>query len=127
MIKPRARQLPDFTHLGRPFFSDEFEYESEAVLKYLTSEDSESMYQLIQAIQSLAGAYLKLEPFNLETTEQVLRYVGAQHQIKVGRLIGAIRVALTGEAVAPGIFDVIITLGKERTLERLDRVLLYLQ
>ena len=127
MIKPRARQLPDFTHLGRPFFSDEFEYESEAVRKYLTSEDSESMYQLIQAIQSLAGAYLKLEPFNLETTEQVLRYIGDQHQIKVGRLIGAIRVALTGEAVAPGIFDVIITLGKERTLERLDRVLLYLQ
>ena len=127
LIKPRARRLPDFVPLGRPFFSDEFEYESKAVQKYLASEDPEEIAKLIQALQGLAEAYLKLEPFDLETTEEVLRRVGNEHQIKAGKLIGAVRVALTGKTVAPGIFDVIVALTKERSLERLDRVLSYLQ
>lgn len=127
LIKPRARRLPDFVHLGRPFFSDEFEYESKAVQKYLSAEDPGETSRLIQAIQGLAESYRQLEPFDLETTEQVLRQVGEQHEIKAGQLIGAVRVALTGKAVAPGIFDVIVALNKERTLKRLDRVLTYLQ
>jgi glutamyl-tRNA synthetase len=127
LIKPRARRLPDFLHLGRPFFSDVFEYESKAIQKYLTSEDREKIAKLIRALQGLAEAYLKLEPFDLETTEKVLRQVGDEHEIKTGKLIGAVRIALTGKAVAPGIFDVIVALKKERTLERLNRVLTYLQ
>jgi len=127
LIKPRARRLPDFVQLGRPFFSDEFEYESKAVQKYLSAEDPGETSRLIRAIQGLAESYRQLEPFDLETTEQVLRQVGEQHEIKAGQLIGAVRVALTGKAVAPGIFDVIVALNKERTLKRLDRVLTYLQ
>jgi glutamyl-tRNA synthetase len=127
LIKARARRLPDLVHLGRPFFSDQFEYEPKAVQKYLSSDDPEEISRLTQAIRGLGEAYLQLEPFDLERTEQTLRKVGDQHEIKAGKLIGAIRVALTGMAVAPGIFDVIVALQKERTLERLDRVLTYLQ
>ena len=127
LIKPRARRLPDFVCLGRPFFSDEFEYEVKAVQKHLSAEDPEETARLIQAIHGLAESYRQLEPFDLETTEQVLRQVGEKHEIKAGKLIGAVRVALTGKAVAPGIFDVIVALKKERTLKRLDRVLAFLQ
>ncbi len=127
LIKPRARRIFDLVNLGRPFFGDEFEYESKAVEKYLSSGDPEEISRLIRALQALAEAYRGLEPFDLETTEQVLRQAGDEHQVKAGKLIGAVRVALTGKTVAPGIFDVIIALKKERTLERLDRVLSHLQ
>ncbi|MEE8348512.1 MAG: glutamate--tRNA ligase [Acidobacteriota bacterium] len=127
LIKPRARRLSDFIHLGQPFFSDSFEYESKAAQKYLVSEDPEVTAKLILAIQGLAEAYRNLAPFDLETTEQVLRKIGDEQQIKAGKLIGAVRVALTGKSVAPGIFDVIVALDKKRTLERLDRVLKFLQ
>jgi len=127
LIKPRARRLPDFAPLGRPFFSDQFEYEAKAVQKYLSAEDPEETSRLIQAIHDLAESYRQLDPFDLGTTEQVLRQVGEKHEIKAGKLIGAVRVALTGKAVAPGIFDVIVALKKERTLKRLDQALTYLQ
>jgi glutamyl-tRNA synthetase len=39
---------------------------------------------------------------------------------KAGRIFQPLRVALTGLAVSPGIFDVLVMLGRERSLARLD-------
>ena len=39
--------------------------------------------------------------------------------IKAGVLINASRVALTGQAASPGIFDVMTLLGREKTVSRL--------
>jgi glutamyl-tRNA synthetase len=36
-------------------------------------------------------------------------------------LINAARTALTGQSVGPGMFDIMLTLGKERTVGRLRR------
>ena len=46
---------------------------------------------------------------------QVARDLG----IKAGDLMGATRVALTGRRVAPGLFEVMALLGRERTMSRL--------
>jgi glutamyl-tRNA synthetase len=37
------------------------------------------------------------------------------------------RVALTGKTVSPGIFEIIVTLGKSVVLSRLKRALVYMQ
>ena len=42
--------------------------------------------------------------------------------MKLGKLAQPIRVALTGTTVSPGIYDVILLLGKEETLKRLQNV-----
>jgi glutamyl-tRNA synthetase len=42
--------------------------------------------------------------------------------VKAGVLINAARVALTGQSVAPGIFDVTTLLGRETTLTRLRKM-----
>jgi hypothetical protein len=36
-------------------------------------------------------------------------------------------VALTGLTVSPGIFDVLLTLGKSRSVERVDAAITYLK
>jgi glutamyl-tRNA synthetase len=41
-------------------------------------------------------------------------------------LFQPLRVALTGSAESPGIFDVMVLLGRERTIERIDRALQFL-
>ena len=127
LLKSRLRKLTDFADLGRPFLCDEFEYEPEAMEKYLSWEEPAQASTLISAIQELSEAYQKLEVFSLETTETILREVGEGHAIQPGKFIGAIRVALTGRAAAPGIFEIIVTLGKEKTLQRLRQVLTHLQ
>ena len=42
--------------------------------------------------------------------------------MKLGKLAQPVRVALTGTTVSPGIYDVILLLGKEETLKRLQNV-----
>ncbi len=122
LLKGRARRVTDFGTTGRAFFSNRFEYDSDANRKYLSPSDPD-WESLQQGLQALVESYATLKPFDLENTESVLRTIAQQHHLKTGKLIGAVRVALTGEGVAPGIFDVIVTLGRDTVLARINRVL----
>src|SRR5262249_35902889 len=72
-------------------------------------------------LQALAHRLSGDPEFTLESLEKILRGLAAELGIKAGELIGTARVALTGRKVSPGIFEVMWLLGKERTLERLER------
>ncbi len=66
------------------------------------------------------GRRIAAEPdFGLASLEAVTRGLAAELGIKAGELMGATRVALTGRKVAPGLFEVMALLGRERTLARL--------
>ena len=43
--------------------------------------------------------------------------------VGAGKLFQPLRVALTGLSVSPGIFDVLLVLGRERSLARVDAAL----
>jgi len=63
------------------------------------------------------------ETFDAAAVEQLMHRFVAAEQIKVGRIIHALRVAVTGKAVGPGMFDCLEILGKESCLARIDRAL----
>jgi glutamyl-tRNA synthetase len=46
-----------------------------------------------------------------------------QAGVKVGDLIHAVRVAVTGKTVGPGLYDCLAILGREASLARIDRAL----
>ncbi len=50
----------------------------------------------------------------------------SQRGIKAGQLIHAVRVALTGRTTSPGLFELMVWLGRERTLARLDQLVAFL-
>lgn len=127
LLKTRVEDLNDFAVYGRPFFSDQFPYEQDAVEKYLKLADKMTEERMKKALEGLRDEYARLEPFDLEATEEVLRRLTSEHELKTGAFIGAVRVATTGRAKAPGIFDVLVTLGRKRTLERLDRLIQFLE
>ncbi len=122
LLKSRIRKLTEFAEFGRAFFTDRFDYEPEAVAKYLTFGDPEERARVAEALQELAARYAELEPFNLEATEAVLREIGGRRGLKAGKFIGAVRVGLTGRAVAPGLFEVILVLGREKSVDRIQKV-----
>jgi glutamyl-tRNA synthetase len=41
--------------------------------------------------------------------------------LKLAQIAQPVRAAVTGKTVSPGIFDVLMILGKEKSLKRLDR------
>jgi glutamyl-tRNA synthetase len=72
---------------------------------------------LTEALQALREAD-SFEPPALETA---LGRILAEHDVKPGKLYQPIRVAITGSAVSPGIFESLSVLGKDRAVERLER------
>jgi glutamyl-tRNA synthetase len=59
--------------------------------------------------------------YEADELEPPLRALADEHGWKPGDLFMAIRVAVTGRTATPPLFDTLIALGRERTLERLDR------
>ena len=72
---------------------------------------------LSDALEALRGVEV-FEPAELEAS---LGRVLAEHDVKPGKLYQPIRVAITGSSVSPGIFESLAALGRERSLERIER------
>lgn len=120
LFRPRARKLADYLEGARFFFSERVEYEPEAAAKHLASP------RLAGDIKALRSALEQSEPFDAATVEATLRRVADERGVKAASLIHATRVAVTGRAASPGLFEVLELLGRDRTLARLDELLGYL-
>ena len=107
--------MKDFSTSGRAFFTDDFDYDPEAVKKFWKDP------ALTEYLKALAERLARVEPFDLQETEKCLRAFAEERGVKAGLLINATRVALTGQAVAPGLFEVMVALGRDRVVARLRR------
>ena len=116
LLRSRLKKPGDFSGTFRAYFSDDFEYDRSAAEKYLGDE------RLAGLLTKLRQRYAADAGFDLQSAEKRLREVASEAGVKAGVMINALRVALTGQGVAPGLFDVMIALGRNRTLERIDRV-----
>jgi glutamyl-tRNA synthetase len=73
-------------------------------------------------LRTLGSRLEALPEFTHQTTEAAVRGLAEELGIKAGVLMNASRVALTGQSVAPGLFDVMTLLGREKTVSRLRLV-----
>jgi glutamyl-tRNA synthetase len=80
---------------------------------------------LSQARDSLA----ELERWEPAAMEEALRERAERMGFgdKAGKVFQPLRVALTGLAASPGIFDVLLMLGRDRALARIDDALSFLR
>ena len=120
-LKARSRRIGDFARDGSIFLTDRFDYNPEAVSKHL--KDPETAARM----EALRNALAPLDPFNEATAEESLRKAAEDLGIPAAKLIHPLRVALTGQAVSPGIFSVLVLVGKERALGRIDRLVRFLR
>jgi len=113
LLRPRARVLQDFPRQSCLFLDPNIEYDPAAVEKFLKDP------KIKEHLQALASRLESLPEFTLQSTEAAVRGFADELGIKAGALINASRVALTGQSVAPGIFDVMTLMGREKTVARL--------
>ncbi len=116
LVKERARDLAELAATARRYVRRDFEYREEALKKHWKDGAKEGLERLLQEFE-------KVESFTAEETEKVLRELADRMGIKAAKLIHPLRVALLGERVSPGIFDVLEILGKEETMARIKRAL----
>jgi glutamyl-tRNA synthetase len=72
-----------------------------------------------EVLAAVAEALAGLDPFEPQQIEAALAPLLDRFDLKPGRLYQPIRVAITGTAVSPGIFESLAALGRERSLERI--------
>jgi glutamyl-tRNA synthetase len=72
-----------------------------------------------EVLTAVAEALAGLDPFEPQRIETALAPLLDRFHLKPGRLYQPIRVAITGTAVSPGIFESLAALGRERSLERI--------
>jgi len=75
------------------------------------------------ALRALRERLATLDAWAVPSLERAFAAVLAEHGLKLGKLAQPVRVAVTGTAASPGIFEVLDVLGRERTLGRLDAAL----
>jgi glutamyl-tRNA synthetase len=114
LTKARARSLTDFATTSCAYFSDDFSFDPVAVTKFI--KDSVTRDLLVE----LGGRYGAISEFTEASAEQLLRAFAEEKGVKPGVLINGARVALTGQGVAPSLFAVMLALGRERVVRRLQ-------
>ena len=97
---------------------DGLPYDEEAFDKRLRKPE-EAAALLSGYRDTLAG----LATWDAATTETAMRHLIEQRGIKLGQIIHAVRVAVTGKGVGFGMFETLEVLGRERVLARIDRTL----
>ena len=113
LVKPRVKKVRDSVPQLEPFLRERVDYDPAAVEKHLGAAG------LADHIAALGDAYQTLDAFDVATIETALRQVAEDRGVKAGALIHATRVALTGKAVSPGLFEVAALVGQAGTVARL--------
>ncbi|HEX3293937.1 MAG TPA: glutamate--tRNA ligase [Solirubrobacterales bacterium] len=72
-------------------------------------------------LQEALDALREADSFEPDELETRLGRILAEHDVKPGKLYQPIRVAITGTSVSPGIFESLAVLGKDRSVERIER------
>jgi glutamyl-tRNA synthetase len=114
LLRPRAKKLTEFVDQIRPFFVDPSEYDPDAVKKHLSMP---GMAEHVRALRQALAAQIEWVEAPIETS---LRALADQRTLKAGALIHATRIAMTGRMVSPGLFEMLVLLGRETVVRRLD-------
>ena len=116
LVQERLKYLAELPELTNFFFEEpkisEDLYESNKQLKKLSKDERKSM--LAEVLKDL-----EISDFSVADLETRLRGQVEKMDTKSGVLFSLIRAAVTGSNVAPGLFETLHVLGKEKSLNRI--------
>jgi glutamyl-tRNA synthetase len=117
LIRDRFHTVCDFATRGRAYFADDYDIE-EAPLKKNVLKHPDLKTQL----PMLAERFAALPDFTKESAEETTRALADELEIKPGVLINGMRTVLTGQLAGPGMFDILLALGRDKTAARLRNI-----
>ncbi len=114
VVQDRMRVLEDIEDEHVFFFQDPPQYQEEAVAQFLRQDGVAERLSLLRERLS------RLEAFQTAQIEEITRALIAEQHLSSKQLIHPARVAVTGRAVSPPLFEVMSILGREKVLARLE-------
>ena len=121
VIRCMGERIRLFTDLGEQaafFFNEDFPYDEKSVRKRLLKEGAlDILREELALLESLP------QPYTAAATDAALHAFGERTGRGMGDLVHPLRVAVSGTAVGPGLFDMLEVLGAPRVLARIRRTL----
>ena len=74
-------------------------------------------------LEQLAALISRLPTFEPASLEEAFKQFVVESGVKTGDIVHAVRVAITGKTVGPGLYDCLAILGRDESLARLQRAL----
>ncbi|MDF2431307.1 MAG: glutamyl-tRNA synthetase [Mucilaginibacter sp.] len=115
-VKDRCVLLPDFYQQAAYFFEQPKEYDVNSVKSKWTDAKTEFFNLLIDRV---SGA----ETWDAAKLETTFKALAEEKAIKVGELLLPFRIMLVGGKFGPHVFDIAELLGKEKTIQRIEKAL----
>jgi glutamyl-tRNA synthetase len=110
-LKPRAKTLIELAEGGAFLFKQVPLDMDERAQSLLEGTASDLLARVHKALEGL-------KEWTAESIEGAVRKVSEDAGVKLGQVAQPLRAALTGRATSPGIFDVLVLLGREESLAR---------
>ncbi|MCL4144322.1 UNVERIFIED_CONTAM: hypothetical protein GTU68_017741 [Idotea baltica] len=112
-LKERAKTTNELLDVAGYIFSERplsFEPKAEKLL----DDDARAM------LGELTSHMREARDWSTEELETITKAFAEERATKLGKIAQPLRAALTGRTISPGIYDVMVTLGRDETLARLD-------
>jgi len=119
-VRVRVKTLQEVVDASTYFFQNVVEYDEKGVAKHFKPDAIEILSECIKGLESLPE-------FTLESTEAVYNALAEKKEIALGKIIHPTRLALTGRTVSPGMFDVMLLLGKGKTISRMQQAIEFIK
>ena len=116
LTKDRSKNLIDIIDISDIFLINEVNYSDE--FKSIMSDQNGTMI-----IKDFLNAVKIEESWDKQTVEKVFEQIMNQHDIGLGKVMKPLRIAISGISYGPGIFDMMILLGKDLTINRITNAI----
>jgi nondiscriminating glutamyl-tRNA synthetase len=120
LLKERVRRLPDFVSIGGYFFRFEGRYDPEAVAKHFSPA-------VAHHLTELADRFDAIEEFTHDRLERTLTELATEKGLKKAQLIHPTRLAVSGAAVGPGLYDMLVLLSRPIVVDRMRKAAIYME
>jgi glutamyl-tRNA synthetase len=117
IVQEKIKLLKDVPEWIGYFFTEDYEYEPEAVAKTFAGPE------VMQRLAKLSETYRSLSAWDAQTLENALKTLAASIPCKTGELIHPARLAVSGRSVGPSLYHMLEVMGRERVLGRLARTI----
>ncbi|MGL4228526.1 MAG: glutamate--tRNA ligase [Tannerellaceae bacterium] len=120
LVKERVNFVKELWDQSFFFFVAPTSYDEKTVKKRWKAE---TPAQLTELCEVLAG----VEDFTVHNTEEIVKAWIESKQYHLGNIMNAFRLALVGESKGPHIFEIVCALGKDETIERIQKAVSTIQ
>ena len=118
--KSRTRTLEEMAVQSLCFYQNDLRCDEKAWKKHLR-------LSVLDALRDFHTVCQDLPAWEQSALQQCITDCAARHELKIGKLAQPVRVAITGAAASPGIQETLYFVGRERTLERLQKAIAWVQ